>query len=62
MPLSQKYKGSVWKFSFLARHHFKAELCRYLYIIIFGKHLPELYRIVLICIMEVVKRRTSNYE
>ena len=29
--------------------HFKAELYRYIYIVIFGKHLPELYWIVLIC-------------
>ena len=40
MSLSQK---------FLARHHFKAELYRYIYIAIFGKHLSALYRILLMC-------------
>ena len=49
MSLSQKYEERVRKFSFLARHHFKAELYRYIYIVIFGKHLSELYWIVLMC-------------
>ena len=31
MSLSQKYEKRVRKFSFLARHHFKAELHRYLW-------------------------------
>ena len=47
MLLSQKYKERVRKFSFLARHHFKAESYRFIYIVIFGKHLSELYWIVL---------------
>ena len=47
MPLSQKYEKRVRKFSFLARHHFKAELYCYTYIVIFGKQLSELYWIVL---------------
>ena len=33
--------------SFLARH-FKTELYRYMYIVIFGKHLSELYWIALL--------------
>ena len=47
MSMSQKYEGGIWKFSFLARYLFKAELYRYIYIVIFGKHLAELYWIVL---------------
>ena len=47
--LSQKYEKIVWKFSFLAQQHFKAELYRYIYTIIFGKHLSELCWIVLMC-------------
>ena len=39
MSLSQKYEERVRKFSFLIQHHFKAELYRYIYIIIFGEHL-----------------------
>ena len=31
MPLSQKYVERVRKFSSLARHHFKADLYRYLW-------------------------------
>ena len=50
MSFGQKYEERVRKFSSLVRHHFKAELYRYIYIVIFGKHLPELYCIVLICI------------
>ena len=38
MSLNQKYEKST-KFSFFVRHHFKAELYRYIYIVIFGKHL-----------------------
>ena len=49
MSLSQKYEEGVRKFSFLAQHHFKAELYRYIYIVIFAKPLTELYRIVLMC-------------
>ena len=49
MSLSQKYEERVQKSSFLARHHFKAELYRYIYIVIFGKHLSELYWIALMC-------------
>ena len=47
MSLSQKYEERVRKFSTLARHHFKAELYRYIHIVIFGKHMSELYWIVL---------------
>ena len=47
MSLSQKYEERVREFSFLAQHHFKAELCGYIYIVIFGKHLLEIYWIVL---------------
>ena len=43
MSLSQKYEEKVPKSSFIARYHFKAELYRYIYIVIFGKHLSELY-------------------
>ena len=49
MSLSQKYKDKTRKFFFLARHHFKAELYRYIYIFIFGKHLSELCWIVSMC-------------
>ena len=37
------------KFSFLAPQYFKAELYCYVYIVIFGEHLSELYWIVLMC-------------
>ena len=47
MPLSQKYEDTVRKFSFLARCHFNAESYCCIYIVIFGKHLSELYWIVL---------------
>ena len=47
MSSSQKYEERVRKFSFLARHNFKAELYRYIYIVVFGKHLFVLYWIVL---------------
>ena len=36
MSLNQKHEERVGKFSFLARHRFKAELYRYIYIVIFG--------------------------
>ena len=49
MSLGQNYEERVRKFSFLARHHFKAELYRYIYTVIVGKHLSELYWIVLMC-------------
>ena len=49
MSLSQEYKVRVRKFSFLAWHHFKAELYRYIFIVIFGKHLSQLQLIVLKC-------------
>ena len=42
MSLSQKYEERVRKFSFFAWHHFKAELHRHIYIVVFGKHLSEL--------------------
>ena len=63
MPLSQKYQERVRAFSFLARHHFNAELCHYIYIIIFGKHLSELYWIVLMCFLihnALLAGRTSS--
>ena len=47
--LSQKYEERVRRFSFLARNHLKPGLYRYIYIFIFGKHLPELYWTVLMC-------------
>ena len=55
MSLSQKYEERV-------RHHLKAELYRYSYILIFGKHLSELYWIALICfeILNALLARTSN--
>ena len=37
MSSSQKYEERVQKFSFLEQHHFKAELCCYIYIVIFVK-------------------------
>ena len=49
MPLSQKYEEGVREFSFLSQHHFKVESYRYIYIVNFGKHLLQLYRIVLLC-------------
>ena len=49
MSLSKKYEERVRKFSFLVPHHFKAELYSYICIVIFGKHLSELYWIVLMC-------------
>ena len=63
MSLGQKYEERVRKFSFLARHHFKAELYGYIYIVIFGKHLSELYLIVLMCfyiLNTLLVRKTSN--
>ena len=32
ISMSQKYEERVRKFSFLVRHHFKAELNRYIYL------------------------------
>ena len=49
ISLSQKFEERVRKFSFLARHHFTAELYRHIYIVISGTHLSELYWIVLMC-------------
>ena len=43
MSLSQKYEERGRKFFFFARHHFKAELYRYMYLVIFNKHLSQLY-------------------
>ena len=63
MSLIQKYEERVRKFSFLARHYFKAELYCYIYIVIFVKHLPELYWIVLMCfyiLNTLLVRKTSN--
>ena len=48
MSMSQKYEKRVLNFSFLVQLHFKAELY-YICIIVFGKHLSELYWIVLMC-------------
>ena len=44
---SQKYEERVRIFFFLIRHHFKAELYRYISVAIFGEHLSELYWIAL---------------
>ena len=58
-----EYEERVRKFSFLARHHFKSELYRFIYIVIFGKHLSELYWIVLMCFYifsALLARRTFN--
>ena len=49
MPLSRKYEERAQKSFFLRRYHFKAELYRYIYIIIVGKRLSELYWNVLLC-------------
>ena len=43
MSLSQKSEERVRKFSFLTRHHFKAELYLYIYIIIFGSNICQNY-------------------
>ena len=43
MSLSQKYEEKVGKTSFLTRHHFKAELYCYIYILIFGQKYTGLY-------------------
>ena len=63
MLLSQKYKDRVRKFFFLIQHYFQSELCYYIYIVIFDKHLLELYWIVLMCFYildALLARRTSN--
>ena len=49
MPLSQKYEERVRKFFFLAPYHFKAELYRYTFTVIFDKHLLDLRWIVVMC-------------
>ena len=49
MSFSQKYEERVRKFSFLAGH-FKVELYRYIYLVIFGKHLSQLQWDVLMCL------------
>ena len=59
MSLSQKFVERVRKFSFLARHHFKVELFRYIYIVAFGKHVSELYWMVL---MFVEPQRIASLE
>ena len=46
VPLSQKYEEREPKFFFLIRHHFQAELYRYIYT---SNHMSELYWIVLMC-------------
>ena len=43
MSLSQKYEERTRKFSFLARHHFKVELYRYFYIVIFDQNFIGYY-------------------
>ena len=63
MLLSQKYAERIETFSFLAQHHFKAKLYCYIYIVIFGKHLSQLYWIVLMCFYNqnaLLARSTSN--
>ena len=47
--IESKNEERVRKFSFLARNHFKEELYRCIYLVIFGKNLSELYWIVLMC-------------
>ena len=42
MSLSQNYEERARNF-FPPRHNFKAELYRYIHIVIVGKHLSELY-------------------
>ena len=49
MSLSQKYEERARNFFFLVRSRFKGELYRYIYNVILGKHLSELYWIVLMC-------------
>ena len=63
MLLSQKYEERVRKFSFLARYYFKIGLHLYTYIVTFGKHLSDLYWIVLICfwiLNALLARRTAS--
>ena len=47
MSMSQKFNEGVQKFSFFAHYFLKTELYRYIYIVIFGKHISELYWVVL---------------
>ena len=42
---SEIFVRRVQKFHFFAQHYFKAE--RYIYIVIFEKHLSELYWVIL---------------
>ena len=63
MSLSQKYEERVRRISFLTQLHFKAELCRYIYIVIFGEHQSEIYWIVLMCfsiLNALLARRAFN--
>ena len=48
MSFSQRYEERAGTFSCLAQHHFKAELYRYVYTVIFGKNLSKCYWIVLL--------------
>ena len=48
MSFSQRYEERAGTFSSLAQHHFKAELYRYVYTVIFGKNLSKCYWIVLL--------------
>ena len=41
MTLSRKHEERVRRPTFLSQHHFKVELSRYIFIVIFGKHLSE---------------------
>ena len=47
MSMSQKFNEGVQIFSFFAHYFLKTELYRYIYIVIFGKHISELYWVVL---------------
>ena len=46
MSFSQRCEERAGTFSSLVQHHFKAELYRYVYIVIFGKNLSKCYWIV----------------
>ena len=62
--LNQEYEERVRKFSLLTRGYFKPELYHYIYIVnSFGKHLSELYWILLLCFYILnaqLARGTSN--
>ena len=60
MSLNQKYEERVRKFSILARHYFKEELYCYIYIVIFRKHLSELYWIVALCSIFICSSIKTN--